>query len=332
VRAAAPVVDGIDAAVATLLDAADIDEDVRRDAAEALHQSSTAEALHRIDARPGHERARAYLRETRWDIPGAGAVPLLGAPGGARALLILFRLRLRRAQRLVEERWLSASVGGATAGLFAGTLGGIVVWRGPDSHATSIVPVVLGLLGTIVGGLGAAGVAAGLATAEALVRSWRRLSLTLFGAVGGGAVGGTAHLLGQWTVRGLFGRDLSPLGGGFEGLIVGGAAGLGYALSTPRAEGGMATPRGRLRLRTALVTGLFAAVAAIGLAATGSHLGAMSIDFMARSFPGSQMTLDPLARLLGEDAPGRITSIVIGAGEGLVFGFGLAVGLTRRPR
>jgi DNA-binding winged helix-turn-helix (wHTH) protein len=329
---AAPVPDGIDAAIDTLLDPADIDEDARRDAAERLHQTSTAEALARIDERPGHERARAYLREARWDVPGAGPVPLLGAPGGARALAILFRLRLRQARRLVEERWLSASVGGATAGLCAGTLGGIAVWLGPESQATSIVPVVLGLLGTIVGGLGAAGVAAGLATAEALVRSWRRLSLTLFGAIGGGAVGGAAHLLGQWTVRGLFGRDLSPLGGGFEGLVVGGAAGLGYAVSTPRAEGGMATPHGRLRLRTALVTGLFAGIAAIALAATGSHLGAMSIDFMARSFPGSQMTLDPLARLLGESTPGVVTRIAIGGGEGLVFGFGLALGLTRRPR
>jgi hypothetical protein len=85
-------------------------------------------------------------------------------------------------------------------------------------------------------------------------------------------------------------------------------------------------------VRTALLTGLFAAIAAAVLAATGSHLGAMSIDFMARSFPGSQMTLDPLARWLGEAVPGRLTRIAISGGEGLCFGFGLAWGLTRRPR
>jgi DNA-binding winged helix-turn-helix (wHTH) protein len=332
---AAPVtVDPIDGPLTMLLRPAAGEEDidaVRRESAELLHQAGTAAALSRLDGQPGHERARAYLREARWDVPGAGPVPLFGTPGGVKSLLILFGLRLRRAQRLVEERWLSALTGGAVAGLLAGFAGGLALWRGPGSQATSIVPVVLGLLGMVVGGVGAAGVAAGLATAEALVRSWRRLSLTLFGALGGGAVGGAAHLLGQWTIQGLFGRDLSPLGGGFEGLVIGGAAGFGYALSTPRAEGGMATPHGRDRIRVALFTGIAASLAAVALAATGSHLGAMSIDFMARAFPGSQVTLDPLARLLGEPTPGPLTRLVISGGEGLVFGFGLAAGLTRRP-
>jgi hypothetical protein len=259
-------------------------------------------------------------------------VPLLRAPGGLRTLAVLFGLRLRRAQRLVEERWLSASVGGGVAGLLAGFAGGVVLWLGPGSHATHAVPIVLGLLGMAVASVGAAGVGAGMAMAEALVRSWRRLALTSFAAAGGGAVAGAAHLIGDWTLRGLFGRALAPLSGAFEGMVIGGAAGLGYALSTPRAEGGMATPRGRERLRTALLTGLCAAIGAFALAAHGSHLGAMSIDFMARSFPGSQMRLDPLARCLGEPTPGIVTRLAISSGEGLVFGFGLAIGLTRRPR
>jgi DNA-binding winged helix-turn-helix (wHTH) protein len=307
------------------------DDEARAEAAEALHEAGTEAALARLADRPGHERARAYLREARWEVEGAGPVPLLGTPGGLRALFILFHLRLTRARRLVEKRWLSASAGGAVAGLAAGALGGTALWLGPRSQATGIVPVVLGLLGMIVGGLGAAGVAAGMAVAEALVRSFRVTSLALFGALGGGAVGGAAHLLGQWTVQGLFGRDLSPLGGGFEGFVIGGAAGLGYALATPHTEGGLATPHGGRRLRTAGLTGLAAAVAAAFLAATGSHLGAMSLDFMARSFPGSQVSLDPLAHWLGEETPGPATRIAIGAGEGLLFGFGLAWGLTRRP-
>jgi hypothetical protein len=308
------------------------DETARREAAEILHQGGTREALARLDGCPGQERARAHLRDSRWDVPGAGPVPLLGMPGGPRALLILFRLRLRRAWRLAEERWLSASLGGGSAGLLAGLLGGIVLWRGPGSRANSTVPIVLAFLGCVVGALGAAGVGAGLAVAEVLVRSWRRLSLTLFGALGGGTVGALAHWIGQWTVQGLFGRDLSPVGGGFEGLVVGGAVGLAYAAATPRPEGGMASPRGRERVRVALLTGAAGGLAAAGLAATGSHLGAMSLDFMARSFPDALVSFDPLARLLGESTPGRVTRFVIGAGEGLVFGFGLAFGLTRRPR
>ena len=45
---------------------------------------------------------------------------------------------------------------------------------------------------------------------------------------------------------------------------------------------------------------LAGAVTAFAVAlATGSYLGAMSLDFMARAFPGSQVGLAPLARLLG---------------------------------
>jgi hypothetical protein len=182
-----------------------------------------------------------------------------------------------------------------------------------------------------VGALGAAGVGAGLAAAEALVRSWRRLALTVFGATGGGVMGALAHGLGQWTVQGLFGRDLSPVGGGFEGLVVGGAIGWAYAMATPRAEG-LASPGGPERVRVALLAAAAGGIAAAALAVTGSHLGAMSLDFMARSFPDSRVSFDPLARLLGETRPGVLTRTVIGAAEGAVFGFGLVWGLTRRPR
>ena len=331
----AATVHGVEEALALLLrppEGGEDDESARREAAELLHQAGTREALARLEGRVGHERARAHLRDARWDVAGAGPVDLVGVPGGARALGILFGLRLRRGLRLAEARWLSASLGGGVAGLLAGLAGGAVLWLGPGSHADATVPVVLGFLGMVVGGLGAAGVGAGLAAAEALVRSWRRLSLSLFGALGGAAVGTLTHAIGRWTVQGLFGRDLSPMGGGFEGLVIGGAVGFAYAAATPRAEGGMATPQGRERLWVALATGLLGGIAAAGLAATGSHLGAMSLDFMARSFPDALVSFDPLARLLGEPTPGTVTRVAIGAGEGLVFGFGLAWGLTRRPR
>jgi hypothetical protein len=112
---------------------------------------------------------------------------------------------------------------------------------------------------------------------------------------------------------------------------MGAGAGLGYALATEHMEG-LATPRRWQRLVTALVTGLVCSAAAILLAMTGHHLGAMSVDVLARSFPGSQMSLDPLARLIGEAAPGPRTRIAISGTEGLFFGAGLALGLTRRPR
>jgi hypothetical protein len=194
------------------------------------------------------------------------------------------------------------------------------------------VAVTLALVGAILGGLGAAGVGAGLAAAEAVARSLRGPALVLAGATGGAAIGALSNLVGRWALEGLFGRELSAVGGGLEGLGLGAAAGLGYALATPRQEGGMATPRGAERLRAAAATGVSCAVAAVVITALGGHLAGTSLNFVARSFSGSQVGLAPLARMLGEPELGPLSRAVIGAYEGAFFGFGLALGLTRRPR
>jgi DNA-binding winged helix-turn-helix (wHTH) protein len=326
-----PTADALSSALEVLTAPGPLDDEERREAAETLHALGTEEALARLDAVPGRSRARAILRDTRWDVPGAGPVPLRGQGDLPATLAWLVWLRLRRSVRVAGERWASAAAGGALMGLLAGIAGGLVLRFGPGSLASQGVPAALGLVGLVVGGLGAAGVGAGLAAAETLFRSRRGAALVAGGALGGGAVGGGAHLLALWTIQSLFGRDLSPTAGGFEGLVLGGAAGLGYALTTRRTEGGMAAPREWARLRVVLVTGLCCAVAAAVLGATGSYLGAMSLDFVARAFPGSQVGLYPLSRLLGESEPGLLTRVVISGGEGLLFGMGLALGLTRRP-
>lgn len=326
--------DPVERAIDTLLRAVRTGghESERREAAEELHLRGTAVALARIGRRKGHETARAWLRDTRWDVPGAGEVPLVGAPGGLRAGRILLGLRLRRAVRPAERRWASAVAGAATSGAVAGFLGGLALRFGPGSLADNRVLVALSLVGAVIGAVAAVGVGAGLAGAEASLRSWRRPALVALGALGGGAVGAAAHLLGMLVLGGLFGEDLSPLAGGFEGVVLGGAVGAGYALATPTLEGGMATPRGGSRLLAVASAGLLAAIAAALLARSGSYLGAMSLDFMARGLPDAQVRLDPLARLLGEAAPGMRTRVAISAFEGLMFGAGLVFGLTRRPR
>jgi DNA-binding winged helix-turn-helix (wHTH) protein len=310
----------------------DPDADGRREAAEALHALGTAETLRRLGRRPGHEAARALLRDARWDVPGAGPVPLLGQPGGLTAARILTTMRFRHAMRLAEKRWAGASAGGAAAGAVAGLVGGLALRLAPGSHAPASVAVTLAVVGAIVGGLGAAGVGAGLAAAEAVARSLRAPSLVLAGAAGGGAVGAVSNLLGRWALEGLFGRELAAVGGGLEGLGIGAAAGFGYALATPRQEGGMATPRGAERLRAGAITGLACAAAAVAITALGGHLAGTSLNFVARSFQGSQVGLAPLARMLGEPEMGPLSRAVIGACEGGLFGFGLALGITRRPR
>jgi DNA-binding winged helix-turn-helix (wHTH) protein len=329
---AAESADPFQAALSRLL-ADDTSDDDRLDAGEALHALGTAEALARLAARPGHERGRAFLRDTRFDVPGAGDVPIAGQAGALRAFRELFRLRMQRALRLVATRLGAAVAGGALAGLFAGFVGGHVLRLSPGADLPPRVPVVLALLGALIGSVGAAGVGAGLACAEALVRSWRGSALVALGALGGGGLGALASLLGVWTIEGLFGVQLAGVGGGLEGVVIGAAAGLGYALGAPRPrEGGMASPRGAQRLRAVLTGGLLCALASVALTLAGGHLGSLSVDSVARAFPGSRVSLLPLARLFGEPSFGPLTGAVTSAYEGLLFGCGLVLGLTRRPR
>ena len=308
------------------------DEDETREAAETLHGLGTEVALRRIGTRKGHARARAFLRESRWAVPGAGSVPILGQPGGVATTFHLVGLRVRRAVGLAGSRWVSAIGGGAVAGLIAGGLGGLVLRFGPGAEAVDSLLATLPLVGMTVGAVAACGVGGGLAGAEAVVRSMRGPALVLCGAAGGGLIGALVHWAGRLTLQILFGRDLSPVAGGFEGLVLGGAVGLGYALATPMAGGGMASPRGRARVLASCVAGGTCATAAVVLASTGSRLGATSLDFLAQVFPGSDVGLGPLARLLGESEPGIVTRTVISGWEGFLFGFGIVLGLTHRPR
>jgi DNA-binding winged helix-turn-helix (wHTH) protein len=180
------------------------DNDGRREAAEALHLLGTSETLRRLEGREGNAAARSLLRDTRWDVPTAGPVPLLGESGGWLASYHLVRLRLRRATRLARRRWTAAVAGGALAGLLSGIAGAILLRFGPGSQATDAVLIALGVVGLVIGGVGAAGVGAGLAAAESLFRSFRGGALVLLGALGGGAVGAAAHLFGRLTLEGLF--------------------------------------------------------------------------------------------------------------------------------
>ena len=308
-------------------------QDGRREAAEELHQLGTTEALRRLRGDPGEERAWADLRDSRWEVAVAGPVPLLDPSAGFWGWRELAVLRLRRARRLVAARWAAASAGGAVAGLLAGLLGGILMLAvtGPGHSPFSLL-LGLGLVGAFTAGVGAAGVGSGLAAGEALVRSWRTPALVVLGALGGGLVAAVARRGVDALVEGLFSYPGLALGGGVEGLVMGGAAGLGYGLSTHPRNGGMATPRGASRVRTCLATGLACAVAAALLCSGGRRLGAVSLHAVVAGFPETQVRFDAFSPLVGEAKLGPRTWTALGGGEGLLFGMGLAAGLTRRPR
>ena len=306
------------------------EEEAQREAAEVLHSLGTSEALRRLGTRPRHAFARALLRDTRWDTPRAGPVPILGQPAAMATASALVGLRLRRAARIAATRWASASAGGAVAGLVGGIAGGLMLVALPGSAAPIAAVAVLAFIGGSAGAVGGAGVGAGLSVAEAAFRSQRTLALIAGSAIGGGFVGGLVELISRWSLTALVGLHVE-VGGGLEGLAIGAAAGLGYAITTAGVTGGLAAPRGGQRLGVAAVLAATCGIAALALAVSDRPLVGGTIHAIAHASHGSQVELTPFGRLMGEPDFGPISRALIGTGEGALFGLGLALGLTRRP-
>ena len=298
------------------------EEEEQREAAERLHALGTAEALRRLGTGTRHAFARALLRDTRWETAEAGPVPIVGEPGAMSVAWHLVHLRLRRAAGIAATRWAAASIGGGSAG-------GVLLALAPGSAAPLAVVPVLAVIGGGCGALGAAGVGAGLSIAESVLRSRRTVAMIAGGAAGGGIAGLIVQLLGRWSLAVLVGVD-AYIGGGLEGLIIGGAAGLGYATATSRANGGLASPRGLGRLKAVGLTAGACGLAALGLALADRSLVGATIHAIAQASIGGQAVLTPLGRLIGEPGFGPVTAALIGMGEGAIFGLGLALGLTHR--
>jgi hypothetical protein len=228
-------------------------------------------------------------------------------------------------------RWARAAVTSGIAGAAGGAAGGLLLVSAPGSTAPAIAIPVLAALGLVCGAVAGAGVAAGLALADAAMRSRRLLAMSIGGAAGGALVGGTIELLGRWSLEVLVGMTV-PIGGALEGLVIGGAAGFAYGLTTKSDMAGLPAPRGAARLRVAGVTAAACAVAALLLSLAGHVLVGGTIHAIAQSASGAEAMLTPLGRLIGEPGFGPVTAAFIGMGEGATFGAGLAVGLTSRPR
>ena len=303
--------------------------EAQRDAAERLHVLGTAEALRRLGDDPRHAFARALLRDTRWDAAEAGPVPIIGAPHAAAVAWHLVRLRLTRAAGIAATRWAAAAIGSGAAGVFGGAIGGLLLALAPGSAAPLAVVPVLAVIGGAAGAISGAGVGAGLAVAEAAMRSRRALALTTGAALGGALVGGLVQWLARAALSVLVGVDLA-VGGGLEGLIIGGAAGAGYALATTGASGGLAAPRGRGRVRVVAAIAVACGLAALALALLDRPLVGGTVHAVALASRGATAALTPLGRIIGEPDFGPVTAALISLGEGATFGLGLAFGVTRR--
>jgi DNA-binding winged helix-turn-helix (wHTH) protein len=240
-------------------------------------------------------------------------------------------LRWRRATRFAATGWTGAAAGGAVAGLAAGGVGGLMLAATPGSTAPIAIAPVLAVVGGGCGALGGAGVGAGLAFAEAVARSHRALALAITGALGGGLVGGAVQWLARWGLSALVGLDLD-VGGGLEGVAIGAAAGLAFAIVTRRTEDGLTAPRVRTRWQGALIMAVGCGLAGLALTLGGRPLVAGTIHAIADAAEGSRATLAPLGRLIGEPDLGPLSRAILGFGEAAAFGLGLAFGLLRRPR
>jgi len=263
-------------------------------------------------------------------LPGAGEVPVLGAPATLAVARELLRIRLRRAARIAASRWAGAAAGGGLAGVAAGAAGGLILAAAPGSAAPIAIAPVLGVIGGACGALGGAGVGAGLSFAEASARSRRALALILAAALGGGVVGVAVQCLARWGLAALVGLRLD-VGGGLEGIVIGAGAGAGYAIATRHVEGEMAAPRGGKRVRAALITAAICGLAGLGLTLGARPLVGGTIHAIAGAAHGSRATLAPLGRLIGEPDFGPVSRSILAFGEGATFGLGLAYGLMRRP-
>ncbi len=203
---------------------------------------------------------------------------------------------------------LGAGVAGIIGGLFYGFVGASQP-VGAGMGAASVLLVLLWL--TIAAALmGGAGVSFGIAASRfAPARYWSIAG----GALGGMIVGGIVKLMGLDAFNLLLGRAPGDITGAAEGALLGGSVGLGAWLASRGAEQ-------RSLRRSVAIAGLAGAAAGILIPLLGGRLMGGSLDLLARSFPDSRLRLDQIGALFGEEGFGRVSQMVTGGLEGLLFG------------
>ena len=252
-------------------------------------------------------------------------VRLLGfsIPRGLFIVLALVWVRLKRGWPDFLRRGLGGTLGGATSGLVGGLILGSVLTmaRGVGIlEATSLV-MVLVILGIIAGTLGGIGVCSGVVAATHVAYRHSKWWTVIGGALGGAAIGGITKLLGNYTLRTLFGGNPLEVTGAFEGAIIGAGLALGILLADLLTRKG-GRPLGRISGAT-----IGTICACVILALVGRNLFSGSIEIVARSFVDSQIRMDLLAPFFGEVSFGRTTQIALGTMEGLMFGAWTMVGM-----
>ena len=282
----------------------------------------------RTVSRHGYQFVFPDVIEEADEVASPGAPPLQ-SPAAATGAQVSLEKPLD-SWALTAEGMTRGAAGGALAGIAAGGVGGLILAAAPGSTAPIAIAPVLAVIAGVAGAVGGAGVGAGVAFAEAAARSHRTLALTSAAALGGGLVGSAVQWLTRWGLAALVGLDIN-IGGGLEGVLIGGCAGLGFAIATHYKEDAVESTAGKSHLRVALITAVSCGLAGLAITLLGRPLAGGTIHAIADAAEGSRATLAPLGRLIGEPDFGPVARMILGFGECSVFGFGLASGLLRRP-
>lgn len=201
----------------------------------------------------------------------------------------------------------AGALGGGGAGLLGGVLYSALGVAQPGAGAASAL-IVLMCITMLVGLLGGAAVAAGIAAAERApggLGQWKVLG----GAAGGFLVGGLVKLVGIDAFNLLFGQSPGEITGAGEGAMLGGAVGLAaWFASRPHS----------LRRSVAVAAGAGAIAGAL-IHILGGRLMAASLDLVSDSFAGSRLDFDRIGRLFTETEFGPVSRAATGALEGALF-------------
>lgn len=225
-------------------------------------------------------------------------------------------------QILFPQHWQGAialssatAIGGGLAGVAGGFLYGLGASPDPLEPAVGAASFLIVMLSVniLAAALGGFAIGAGIALAHRIAGP-KIMATAVGAALGGLAVGAAVKMLGVDAFSVLLGRAPVGIAGGFEGLVLGGAIGIGSHLSLARV-------RSWPSISGAALCG---GVAGALLPLLGGKLMGASLDALAEAFPGSRLNIDRLGQWFGESHFGLISQVAFGAVEGFLLGAGIA--------
>lgn len=221
--------------------------------------------------------------------------------------------RLAMASKPDWRRFWALAGAGIVGGGIAGLLGGIFYGfsGGSQGMGGASFVLVLTALTVLIALIGAAGVSFGMAAAG-LFKSGYGAFTIMGGAAGGFVVGGIVKLLGLDAFNLLLGQSPAQITGALEGAILGGAVGLALYLASM-------TSSSQSLSRRMLPAAAVGAAAGAMIPASGGQLLGGSLNALAEVLPQSQLRLDQIGAMFGEDGFGRISQIATGGLEGMLF-------------